>query len=104
MGRSRVSGAPWMRGPRTRLQSSGADHSQRAWHRDRCCCPGVGAVRAQNGVCGWARPTLILRAEAQSCALRQPAATLNHILDEVSEKAVRRGLTPKVLYALLKGA
>jgi hypothetical protein len=31
-------------------------------------------------------------------------ATLNHILDEVSEKAVRRGLTPKILHALLKGA
>jgi hypothetical protein len=30
-------------------------------------------------------------------------ATLNHILDEVSEKAVRRGLTPKILDALLKG-
>jgi hypothetical protein len=31
-------------------------------------------------------------------------ATLNHLLDEVSEKAARRGLTSKVLDALLKGA
>jgi len=30
-----------------------ADHSQKAWRGDRCCCPGV-AVRAQNAVCGWA--------------------------------------------------
>ena len=30
--------------------------------------------------------------------------TLKHILDDVSEKAVQRGLTPKILDALLKGA
>jgi hypothetical protein len=30
-----------------------ADHPQKAWRGDRCCCPGV-AVRAQNGVYGWA--------------------------------------------------
>jgi hypothetical protein len=30
--------------------------------------------------------------------------TLRHILDEVSEKALDRGLTPKILDALLKGA
>ncbi|HMD84842.1 MAG TPA: hypothetical protein VKO18_09090 [Terriglobia bacterium] len=31
-------------------------------------------------------------------------ATLHHILDGVSAKAVQRGLTPKILDALLKGA
>jgi hypothetical protein len=36
-------------------------------------------------------------------AAEKPDA-LNHILDEVSQKAVRRGLTPKILDALLKGA
>jgi hypothetical protein len=30
--------------------------------------------------------------------------TLSHLLDEISEKAVQRGLTPEVLDALLKGA
>ena len=30
--------------------------------------------------------------------------TLNRLLDEVSEKATQRGLTPTVLDALLKGA
>jgi hypothetical protein len=31
-------------------------------------------------------------------------STLEQVLDEVSEKAVQRGLTPKILDALLKGA
>ncbi|MGA2076952.1 MAG: hypothetical protein ABSH52_25970 [Terriglobia bacterium] len=30
--------------------------------------------------------------------------TLSHLLDEVSEKAVQRGLTSKILGSLLKGA
>lgn len=56
-----------------------------------------------------ARPTEKKRMQAlvslwlRDLAAEKPA-TLKYILDDVSEKAVQRGLTPKILDALLKGA
>jgi hypothetical protein len=56
-----------------------------------------------------ARPTEKRKMQAlvslwlRDLAAEKPA-TLKHILDDVSEKAVQRGLTPKILDALLKGA
>jgi hypothetical protein len=45
----------------------------------------------------------LVRLWLRDLAAAKPA-TLNHLLDEVSEKATRRGLTSKVLDGLLKGA
>jgi hypothetical protein len=45
----------------------------------------------------------LVRLWLRDLAAEKPA-TLTHILDEVSEQAVQRGLTPKILDALLKGA
>ena len=45
----------------------------------------------------------LVRLWLRDLAAAKPA-TLNRLLDEISEKAVQRGLTPKVLNALLKGA
>jgi len=45
----------------------------------------------------------LLRVWLRDLAAAKPQ-TLNRLLDEISEKAVQRGLTPKVLNALLKGA
>ena len=45
----------------------------------------------------------LVRLWLRDLAVAKPG-TLNELLDEVSEKALQRGLTPKVLDALLKGA
>ena len=45
----------------------------------------------------------LVRLWLRDLATEKPAK-LTHILDDVSEKAVQRGLTPKILDALLKGA
>jgi hypothetical protein len=45
----------------------------------------------------------LVRLWLRDLASEEPA-TLDHLLDEVSDKAVQRGLTPKILDALLKGA
>ena len=55
-----------------------------------------------------ARPEEKKKCRRLSPVAARPAAekpaTLNAILDEVPEKAIQRGLTPKILDALLKGA
>jgi hypothetical protein len=45
----------------------------------------------------------LVRLCLRDLAAAKPVA-LNDLIDEVSEKAARRGLTPKILEALLKGA
>jgi hypothetical protein len=45
----------------------------------------------------------LVRLWLRDLAAEKPT-TLTHLLDDASEKAMQRGLTPKILDALLKGA
>jgi len=55
-------------------------------------------LRAQNGVCGWARPALIQHAEAQSCALRDPADSREFLRMNLPRTRLRLGTVQAALH------